>query len=499
MDLVLGLIVGAVLTGGLCYGRGRWLRIRQTRALINDLVGLEVPLVAVEFPSRRAHFSGPVRASLASKFKSGDSIDRVIEGMVHEKDRPNLRGIVKSIRDGVHGMRQATFLVRYGPDEWHEVQAHVFRMGSGLLGAMLEDRTASLTVIEERDRLFNLSIDLLAVGDMTGRLQQVNPAWVRVLHWSRDDIMDRTFTDLIHPEDRPQARRAQEELRKGVTVGELALRTLCRDGSHRWISWSSFPLIERQTVFTVARDITDQKNAELELQRYQARLKQLASQLSVVEEREMRRLAEILHDTLAQDLFAAQAKLSVLKYRDRIEDPDRVRDEIEEILKHATELTRTLTFELFPPALYEVGLDAALEWLCRSFRKTRGLECVFLCGDDALELEIDQRTLLYQGARELLGNVYKHAGAQRAEVRLDHEPSTVCLQVDDDGCGFDFESYEPDDGDGAAPAGFGLFNIGERLGQNGGRLSIETSHLGGGRVVLNLPLSPGQSGSVEHG
>lgn len=360
-------------------------------------------------------------------------------------------------------------------------------------------------VEEERDRLFNLSIDLLAIGDLNGRLRQVNPAWVRTLRWSRDDIMARRFPELVHPDDLAAAECALGELQAGSPVEDLELRTRCRDGSYRWIAWSSFPLTARGTVFTVARDITERKLAEAQLQRYQRQLQRLANQLASVEERQQRRLAEILHDTLAQELFAAQTKLSLLQYPDRVVDQQAVLREVAGILDHASELTRSLTFELFPPALYEVGLDAALEWLCRSFRRTRGLDCHFTCLGETRELTQDLRALLYQGARELLGNVYRHAGAETAAVTLTWEAESICLQVDDDGCGFVTRDPPPatrgSDGSemvGLLPEnpgldpelhGFGLFNLRERLGQIGGELSTGSSLLGGGRVTITVPLA----------
>lgn len=348
-------------------------------------------------------------------------------------------------------------------------------------------------VEDERDRLFNLSLDMLAIGDLDGRLRQVNPAWVRILHWSRDDIMARPFPQLIHEEDRDRALGVLDELRAGHPVRDLELRTLCRDGTHRWLAWSSYPLLARETVFTVARDITERKHAERKLQRYQRRLQQLANQLATVEERQQRRLAEILHDTLAQELFAAQAKLSLLQYPERLPDPEVVRREVAEILDQASELTRALTFELFPPALYEVGLDAALEWLCRSFHRTRGLRCRFECDGEPPDLTQRQRTVLYQGARELLSNVYKHAGAELAEVRLHMDPGLVRLQVDDDGCGFDLADLAVNSSDGAGEerelGGFGLFNLRERLGQLGGHLDVGASPRSGARVTIRLPVT----------
>lgn len=491
MDLVAGIILGIMISTLASLGRDRWLRIRQVRALTQDMEELELPVLMLEFPSRRILASEPMREILDIMRERPLNIDTTIDTVVRESDRLSVRHAIEELRTGEHAYRELSFAMKHRDGRWHEMQAQAFRIGSGglrsgLVAVTLEDRTQSREVVEERDRLFNLSLDLMAVGDLSGRLLQVNPAWVRVLRWSRDDIMDRTFTDLIHAEDRDRALLAQDDLREGIPVRDLELRTMARDGSHRWISWSSFPLIARRTVFTVARDITDRKLAEQELQRYQDRLKQLATQLSTVEERERRRLAEILHDTLAQELFAAQAKLTLLKYPEKVPDVAAVRDEAAEILDHATELARSLTFELFPPALYEVGLHAALEWLCRSFDKTRGLPCTFIDEGERLDLNAEHRALLYQGARELLTNVFKHAEASRAEVCLRFRDGAVEVQVDDDGKGFDFTSQDAD-----APerrtGGFGLFNIRERLDQFGGQINIETSHLGGGRVSLTLP------------
>ncbi len=497
MQLVTGLVLG-VLTAALFWTlRNLWQRRRQTRHMVSDLSKLELPLIMVDFPSRRAHVSPALGEILDLAPDAVHSIDDIIEEFVAEADRPRLQHLVEEIRTGVHVYRDMEFALRFRDQRWQRVEIQAFRLatcgfGTGVLAATLVDRTRAHEIEEERDRLFNLSLDLLAVGDLNGHLQQVNPAWVRVLRWSRDDIMARTFVELIHPDDRDRAQEAQEELRQGVPVRDLELRTLCRDGSHRWVAWSSFPLTARRTVFTVARDINDRKVAEEQLQRYQHRLRQLANQLATVEERQNRRLAEILHDTLAQDLFAAQAKLSLLNYPDRIADPAAVVKEAADIISHALELTRTLTFELFPPALYEVGLDAALEWLCRSFRKTRGLQCTFILEGEPAELPQDLRALMYQGARELLANIYKHADASGAEVSLIYAADAIVLRVDDDGRGFDLADLGGDPAPEAAPSGFGLFNIRERLGQLDGELAIASSPLGGGRVTITMPKPSGE-------
>lgn len=491
MEFVLGIMVGSALVVLLLDLRERRQVGRQLEVLTGELSSVEMPLAIVHFPSERLLISETLRGDLGLAMPDQVTLTQTIDSLVLENDRPVVREALAALRAGTHGYREFSFRMRLRDRRWHEMRAQGFRVGSfglrtGLVAITLEDLTQSSEIVEERDRLFNLSLELLAIGDMSGRLLQVNPAWVRVLRWSRDDIMERPFPELIHPDDRVQAEQMLADLREGLPVREKELRTLARDGSFRWISWSSFPLTARRTVFTVAHDVTARKLAEEQLHGYQERLRRLASQLSRVEERERRRLAETLHDTLAQDLFAAQAKLTLLKYPDRVADVAAVRDEAAQIIDHASELARTLTFELFPPALYEVGLDAALEWLCRSFRTTRDLPCLFRCENEPFELDIEPRSLLYQGARELLGNVFKHAGAIRAEVTLIYGTDTVDLRVDDDGCGFDLADADQQMASDR-PEGFGLFNLRERLGEVGGRLEVAISHLGGGRVTLHLP------------
>ncbi|MFO7610084.1 MAG: PAS domain-containing sensor histidine kinase [Candidatus Krumholzibacteriia bacterium] len=364
-------------------------------------------------------------------------------------------------------------------------------------GAALADRMRALEARleqgieaeEERDRLFNLSIDLLAVGGFDGFLQQINPAWVRVLGWSRDDLMGRPLLDFVHPEDRPATEAAFRRLAEGEPVDGLECRFACRDGSHRWLSWNSFPYEGRQRIFSVVRDTTAAKRAEQLLLENQDRLRALSSQLSLVEDRERRHLAEAIHDGLAQQLFALRAQVTLLKYPEKLADPRAVVEQMLDVLDETMTQARSLTFELFPPVLYEVGLAGALEWLGRAFEQRTGIACEVDTEDAEPDLPEDLRMMAYQSARELLNNVRKHAGAAGAVIRLRHENGRVHLSVHDDGQGFD-----PQDAEFTAPSpdggGFGLFNLRERLRSVGGALTIAARPGQGCRVDLTFPAPP---------
>ncbi len=127
---------------------------------------------------------------------------------------------------------------------------------------------------EERDRLFNLSIDMLCIAGFDGQLKQVNPAWTRVLGWSVAELTKRTFLDLVHPDDVPATVASVERLRRGQEVRSFESRYRCLDGTYRWLSWNSYPLLEQELIFAVCRDVTEQKKAEEERARLERQLRQ---------------------------------------------------------------------------------------------------------------------------------------------------------------------------------------------------------------------------------
>lgn len=120
---------------------------------------------------------------------------------------------------------------------------------------------------EESDRLFNFSIDMLCVAGFDGYFKQLNPAWEKTLGWTKKELQSKPYLDFVHPEDRKSIINAANGLEGGKTVVIFDNRYLCKDGSYKWISWNAFPLIEEKLIFAVARDITEQKRVEEDLER----------------------------------------------------------------------------------------------------------------------------------------------------------------------------------------------------------------------------------------
>jgi|GEM_PF-457025 PAS domain S-box-containing protein len=129
------------------------------------------------------------------------------------------------------------------------------------LVGIIRDISARRRAEAERDRLFNLSIDMLCIAGFNGFFNQVNPAWSKTLGWTEEELLSKPWLEFVHPEDRQATIAAGERLIAGEAVYAFENRYLCRDGTHRWLSWNSFPLQEEGLIFCVVRDVTERKLA----------------------------------------------------------------------------------------------------------------------------------------------------------------------------------------------------------------------------------------------
>ena len=224
---------------------------------------------------------------------------------------------------------------------------------------------------------------------------------------------------------------------------------------------------------------------------YQEQLRALAAELSLTEERERRVIAADLHDHIGQTLATARIKLGALAGARTSAAWKRGSEELQGLIEEAIRYTRSLTFELSSPVLYELGLAPALESLAERMQEKHGLAVAVEDDGAAKPMDDEVKVVLFKAVRELLMNVVKHSGAGRAKVALRRVDRDAEIVVEDQGVGFAAQSPAAS----AERGGFGLFSIREGLRHCGGELAIQSETDGGTKVFLRAPLQAAGRGA----
>ena len=340
----------------------------------------------------------------------------------------------------------------------------------------------SLKRSEARFRLLTDStFEGILIYDATGILD-INKSLSRMFGYELPDLYGRSPLMIFSEESKEMV----SLIFSGTEGNTAPFETvgLRKDGStmHLRVIIRTIPYNRAEARVVSFQDITFEKTAEKERLEHVERLRDLVLELSTAEERERRRIASYLHDTISQELGFCKMKLGTLKGKISSKDLVEVRNYIEDIYQS----TKALTRELGPPVLYELGLKEGLEWLAEHLQERHGIPIRFI--DDKNDVHIDEqlRNLLFQSVRELCINAIKHAKAHHITITWTSSGEHVSLCVKDDGVGFDELRERSDHFE--RKGGTGLFNIRERMMYMGGRIDIQSELGHGSSITITAPL-----------
>lgn len=133
-------------------------------------------------------------------------------------------------------------------------------------------------------RFFDLSIDMLCIAHFSGFFRRLNPSWERILGFSREELQSKPMFDFVHPEDRERTLEQNRRVRAGGQALGFENRYICKDGSYKWLRWNATADLDRQVIYSVARDITAQKQAEEERERLLRELQAALAEVSELQE-----------------------------------------------------------------------------------------------------------------------------------------------------------------------------------------------------------------------
>jgi signal transduction histidine kinase len=211
-----------------------------------------------------------------------------------------------------------------------------------------------------------------------------------------------------------------------------------------------------------------------ELSEANDRLRRLAMEVPLIEERERKRVAAELHDSPMQKLALAQVHVAAVARHPGEEWKERLETGLD-LIREALQELRSLQFELSPPLLHQHGLAAALEWLAAHASRSFGVKVSFSGSGQLPALRGDLAVVLFQCARELVYNLAKYAEASEGRIELGFREGALVLSVSDDGRGMPSDAARRE----ARPdGGYGLFSVRERMALLGGGLTIESDRTG---------------------
>jgi PAS domain S-box-containing protein len=397
------------------------------------------------------------------------------------------------------------------------------------IGAVVEDATerkrAEQALRDNKQLLHSVLNSLtahIAVIDQTGVIVAVNHAWERFALENGAPSGSKSsagvnYLDVVRHSCATAVAGADAVLTgiEGVLHNELAqfqFEYPCHaPEKRRWFLLVVTPLHNSQGGAVIAHvEITERKLAEEERERLllrsreeqakldqlnqtlesrvrerSAQVRRLATELILVEQRERKNIAQVLHADIQQLLYALEFRTELLRRSD-YHAYSSMLDEMEEIIQEALYSTRTLTVDLSPPVLPGEGLVEALQWLAAQMQKVHRLTVVLNAQSRPHLPQPEMQDLIFQIVRELLLNVVKHADVARATVTVDSEDYYLVVTVSDKGRGFDIVQSQQMQ---QQRRGFGLFSIRERLDLFDGYAELHSAPGAGTEVKVVLPLS----------
>lgn len=454
-----------------------------------------------------------VRFNHAAEQVSGWSADQArgrdfIELLIPEEDREQVREDFGGLlRDGISDyevtwqcadgdQRRVSWRVNTIPGRDEEMD---FMIGTGWDVTDERRMQRDLRESEEKYReLVERARTIIIRWDLDGTITFVNEYGLELFGYSESEMIGR-HVSLIVPdvdsrgEDLTGLVKAIVESPEEYWTNEN--ENVAKDGTRHWISWSNRIIRDRfgqmAGIMAIGADRTAQKRAEEQLELSRQDLRDLTAELAIAEQRERREIATVLHDNIGQLLAFAKMKLGGMMERQALDE--RVLSDVLRYVDEAIAETRSLTSQLSPPALEQLGFVPALEWLCDDLAEHHGLAVSFEAEVLPEEPSEEVSVTLFQATRELIVNAIKHSQAGQVRARLWVNDSHVCIEVADDGAGFDPGVLKERKQRGG---GFGLLNVQERISYLGGEMQIDAAPGQGTTITLICPINLGETSTL---
>ncbi len=309
-----------------------------------------------------------------------------------------------------------------------------------------------------------------------GRIVFANDKFAEIYGYEKNELAGMKSSDLAHPDDRALIDEMREKRLKGENVpSEYEIRGLKKNGDTIWVM-RSFSLINYEdgpAISGIVSDLTKRRKAEDALRESGKELRILSNQLLSAEEKERKRIARELHDSIGQALSAIKFSVeNALGQLRKISDPSELEplEALIPLTQKTIEEVRRIVKDLRPSILDDLGILATINWFCREFQKFYAgirVKVDLKVREDVIPSNL--KTVIYRILQEALNNVAKHSAADLVLLSLAQRDRRIILRIQDNGMGFDVSetiSMTP------SRRGFGLASMRERAGLSGADFQI---------------------------
>lgn len=337
--------------------------------------------------------------------------------------------------------------------------------------------------------LFNNANDAVFVTQLTadktyGDFIEVNDVARSRFGYTKEEFLNLSPSAIVQPKYIEDFNRSIEKLLdENHVIYQLVHRAKDKRLIPAEVSSHLFTYDNRLTVLSIARDITDRKEAEDKLKRSSAMLRDLASHLQSIREEERSLIAREIHDELGQVLTVLKIRITLLANKLR-KDQQELKEKITGIsamIDDSVELIQSITSKLRPNILDELGLIPAIEWQTLELRKATGKIFSLSLPPEDIKLDMGKSTVIFRIFQEAVTNVIRHASASRIYISLSRNAERLILEIRDNGTGISTEQVKN-------PKSFGIIGMKERALAAGGEVTIEGIPMKGTIVKVEIPM-----------
>jgi len=382
--------------------------------------------------------------------------------------------------------------LKHRDGSWIPVETTAKRLNGGRMQVMVRDISARVDAerrLEEERNFIMQSMNSLPgifyVFDSQGRFMRWNKRLEEISGYSPEEIRDMQPASLTPEEDRTEAANLIDT---AFTLGEVEAEKdlLTRDGRRipYYFNGRRFQWQGKACIVGMGIDISDRRRAEQRVHEYIGQTRELSRSLLMTQELERRGIARELHDEVGSALTALQMSLK------RIEDgmpagAKNLPQESRAIVATLLSQVRTMSLDLRPSVLDDLGLAAAARWYVRERLETAGLDVRLDVPPDLGRFPAEIENTCFRVLQGAATNALRHGQARTLEIHLLRSKDKLELIVQDDGCGFDVEAARARANSGAS---LGILAMEERIRLVNGEFSIESAAGRGTTVHVTVPL-----------